>query len=141
MGNGFDFSELTKFQKDLLAASQEFEKGKHAKSFLRKQGNKLNKENKKQANKIGKKTGNFMKGFKVGKVYKYMGQDLSIRAYNSSSHAHLLDLGHRIVDKNGKEHGFKEGYHFMEKAKKAVEEGHYKDVQGFIDDMLNKHGL
>jgi hypothetical protein len=143
VNDGIDFSELNKFEKDLLAAAKDIENGKHAKQFLRKQGTKLNKENKKQAESmnIGKKTGNFMKGFKRGKVYKYQGKDLSIRAYNSAPHAHLLDFGHRIVDKNKKEHGFKKGYHFMDKAQKAFEEGHYKDIQGFIDDMLNNHGL
>jgi len=134
-------NEFDEFEKDLLKMASEFEKGKYAKQFLRKEAAKLNKENKKQGKVIGKKTGNFIKGFKKGKTYKYQGKDLSIRAYNSSPHAHLLDKGHRIVGRDGSEHGFKEGYHFMDKAKEAFEDGHYDSMQDFIDDMLKKHGM
>lgn len=137
----FDFSELDEFEKNLLGLAEEFERGKEAKKFLRQQGNKLNKENKKQAKLLGLnvKTGNFMKGFKRGKVYKYQGKDLSIRAYNSAPHAHLLDLGHRVVAPyTQEEKGFKKGYHFMEKAEQNFEAEYYDAIHEFLDTMLEK---
>jgi hypothetical protein len=142
MADGFDFSELDAFERDLLSAAASLENGRYAKGFLRKEGTKLKKENKKQAKSadIDKKTGNFLKGFKRGKTYKFAG-DMAIRAYNSAPHAHLLDLGHRIVDKNGVELGFKEGAHFMEKAEDAFCEEYIEDCQSFIDDLLTNHGL
>ena len=141
--DGFDLHELDEFTRDLLNLAINFKNGKEAKKFLRREGTKLNRENKKQAKAsgIGKKTGNFMKGFKRGKVYKYLGKDLCIRAYNGSPHAHLLNNGHRIVDKNGNEHGFKEGEHFMEKAQDNFKDEFYEDIENFIDDMLNNHNL
>lgn len=133
---------LDDFEKDLLSAALDLNKGKHAKKFLRKEGTKLNREHKKQAKAaaIGKKTGNFMKGFKRGKPYKFAG-DLAVRAYNGSPHAHLLDEGHRIVDKSGAEHGFKEGAHFMEKAEKSFRDEYVKDCKDFVDELLDEHGL
>jgi len=53
MADGFDFRELTKFEKDLLETAQDFKNGKHTKQFLRKQGTELNKTNKKQAKTSG----------------------------------------------------------------------------------------
>ncbi|WIF95125.1 HK97 gp10 family phage protein [Caminicella sporogenes] len=142
--NGFDFRELNKFEKDLLEAAQNIKNGKYVKKFLRKEGTKLNKENKKQAkaSKINKKTGNFMKGFKRGKPYKYRGTgDFAIRAYNNAPHAHLLNNGHRIVDKNNNERGFKKGEYFMEKAEKEFKGEFYDDCRKFIDEMLENHEL
>lgn len=142
MGN-----ELDKFAKDLLAAAQDVDKGKHAKKFLKKEGNKLNKENKRQAKSlIGKKTGNFMKGFKKGKVYKYKGETLSIRAINTARHAHLLDQGYMETrggkrGEGGVEIGMVEGFHFMEKAANAFGDEFVKDAEDFIDMMLDNHGL
>ncbi|OHW62910.1 hypothetical protein EUAN_06940 [Andreesenia angusta] len=138
----FDFRELSEFENDLLDAAQEFEKGKHAKAFLRKEGSKLNRENKKQAKSagIGKKTGNFIKGFKRGKIYKFNGS-LCIRGYSKAPHAHLLNNGHRIVGRDGQEKGFKPGKRFLEKSKKNFEGEFEKDIQDFIDELLDKHGM
>lgn len=142
MADGFDVKELDEFTKDLMAMANDLDKGKHAKKFLRVQGSKLNKENKKQAKSvnIGKKTGNYLKGFKRGKPYNYNGA-FAIRAYNSSPHAHLLEDGHRMVTEDGREVGFVEGFHVLDKAKKSIEEGYYNDVEEFIDELLKDHNL
>jgi len=71
-------------------------------------------------------------------VYKYQGEDLSIRVYNSSPHAHLIEYGHRIVDKNGIEKGFKKGEFVLEEVTKEFENSYYNDVENFIDDLLDK---
>lgn len=141
----FDFSELTNFGDDIYKLAQEIDNGKEAKKFLRKSGNKLKNRTLKVAkSKINKKTGNLFKGIKRGKPYKYkVDGSMSIRVYGGSpaSHAHLLNNGHRIVDKNGKEHGFAKGYHFFEGGADMYEPEFYKDTEEFIDDMLDNHLL
>ena len=113
-------NDFTEFERDLLKMAMEFKGGKYAKQFLKKEGRKLNKEQRKKAkNLVNKKTGNLEKAFKTGKAYKFEGNLLSVRAYNKSPHAHLLNDGHRIVDKNGIEHGFKVGVKFMEIAEQS----------------------
>lgn len=141
----FDFSELSELEEDLLNLAGEVENGKQAKRFLRNKGNKLKRRTLKVAKaKVKKKSGNLFKGIKRGKPYKYyVDGSWAVRVYAGSpaNHAHLLNDGHRIVDKNGKEHGFKEGYHFFEEAAEKYEEEYYDDVQDFIDELLDEHGF
>lgn len=141
MAVNFDIRELEEFSKDLLKAANDLEKGKHSKKFLKKEGSKLTKETLSEAKaRVKEDTGNLFKGIKRGKPYKYEG-DWNIRTYGSGSHTHLLNNGHRIVDKNGNEHGFKEGEHFFEKAEENFKNEYYNDVEKFIDDLLNNHDL
>lgn len=137
MANDFD-----EFERDMLRMAMDFQGGKQAKAFLKKQARELNKEQRRQTKTlVNKKTGNLQKGFKAGKVYKYNSKQLSVRAYNKSPHAHLLNDGHRIVDKNGTEHGFKLGVKFMEKSENNFKDKNFENTQQFIDDMLNKYGM
>lgn len=145
MSDGFDFSELTDFEEELLDLAKEFENGKEAKKFLRKSGTKLKNRTIKVAKaRVKKKTGNLFKGITRGKPYKYHVDDsMAVRVYPArpANHAHLLNDGHRIVDKNGKEHGFAKGYHFFEGGADMYEEEYYKDTEDFIDDLLENHLL
>lgn len=145
MSDGFDFSELTNYDNDLLSLAQDFKNGKHAKKFLQKSGNKLKNHTLRDAkSKVKKDTGNLFKGIKRGKVYNYkVDGSMAIRVYagRPANHAHLLNNGHRIVDKNGKEHGFAKGHHFFEAGAKEYEQEYYEDTQGFIDELLDKHGF
>lgn len=141
--NGFDFSELDDFSKDLLNLAQDFDKGKQAKAFLRKSGNKLKKATVKHAKtKVKKKTGNLYKSIKRGKPYKYSVNDaMAVRVYGIN-HAHLLNNGHRIVAPYTKEEkGFAKGYHFFESGASEYEQEWTGDVEDFIDEMLNEHGM
>jgi hypothetical protein len=141
MADGFDARELDEFTKDLLAMANDLDNGKHSKKFLRKEGSKLRKETLKAAkSKVKKKTGNLFKGIKRGKPYNYHG-DWSIRAYGSGNHTHLLNNGHIIKDRNGVEHGFKEGEHFFEKAQDNFKDEYFDDVEEFIDELLKDHNL
>lgn len=139
----FDFSELTNFEENLLDLAKDLDKGKHAKKFLRKSGTKLKNRTVKIAkSRVNQKTGNLIKGIKRGKPYKYfVDGSMAVRVYGSSPHTHLLNNGHRIVDKNGKEHGFAKGHFFMEDGLKDYEGQFYEDIEGFIDDMLDNHLL
>lgn len=140
MEDGFNTNELTKFEKKLLSLANDT-MPKESKKFIKKETNKLNTKNKSvyKSKGIGEETGNLIKGFKAGKVYKYSGA-WSGRAYNSSSHAHLLEKGfiwtpHKGQSGNEK---FIPGFHFMEDAARAFQSSYYNDIEDFIDEVLDK---
>jgi len=141
----FDFSELTDFEEELLSLAQEFKNGKEAKKFLKKSGTKLKNKTLKLAKaRVNKKSGNLFKGIARGKPYKYpVDGSFAVRVYAGAPayHAHLLEYGHRMVTKDGKEVGFVKGKHFFEDAAKEYESEYYNDVDDWLDDMLDKHGL
>lgn len=133
-------NDLDDFAKDLLAAAMDLQTGKYAKQFLRKEGSKLRKKTVNKAkSKVNKRSGNLFKAIKRGKVYKYDG-DLAVRVHGGK-HTHLINNGHRIVDKNGNEHGFKEGIHFFESAEEDFGDEYEKDCLELIDDLLDNHDL
>lgn len=154
-------NDFTEFERDLLQLAQDFEGGKYAKKFLKKQGRKLNRIQSKQAEsltghrlqKSKNKSKPLGKSFKTGKVYKYS-KEMVVRAYSNAPHAHLLNDGHRILTRGknlkkgeaerrgqGREVGFVAGVKFMEKADQLFEDKNFIDTQQFIDDMLNKNGM
>jgi len=136
MANDFD-----EFEKRILQMASEFKGGKYAKPYLKREAKKLIKIQVEKAIELTEvNTGKFISSFRIGKPYVY-GGSFAIRGYNNSPHAHLIDQGHIIVDKNGVEHGFKRGVHYVEKAKNQFEAQFYEDTQKFIDNMLNKYGL
>jgi hypothetical protein len=140
MSDGFDMKELDAFTKDLLNLASD-KLPKQTKQFLKTEGKKLSKKNKSVyiSKGIGEVTGNLKASFKAGKVYKY-GDDLAIRAYTSSPHAHLLDKGwiHKAPDGSEK---FIVGFDFLEDAKNAFTSEYYKDVDNWLDKMLDEEGL
>lgn len=141
----FDFSELSEFEEELLSLAQEFKNGREAKKFLRKSGTKLKNKTLKLAKaRVKKKTGNLFKGIARGKPYKYeVDGSYAVRVYagKPAYHAHLLEYGHRMVTKDGKEVGFVKGKHFFEDAAEEYKPEYYNEVEDWIDDMLDKHGL
>lgn len=132
------FQELSD---SLLKLSKEIDNGKSAKKFLQKAGNKLKKKTVEQAQRSVKKyTGTYIKSIKRGKVYDFQG-NLSVRTYSASPHAHLIESGHRIVTRSGREKGFKPGYHVFEKAAKDFENEFAEDTENFIQELLNDNDL
>ena len=137
MADIFEIGELTAFEKSLVKLANDT-MPKETKKFLREEGTKLKKKTLAKAKqKVKKDTGNYFKSIKRGKVYKYNG-DLSIRTYSYAPHSHLIENGHRIVGKNGEEHGYKQGEHVFEEAKNQFEGEYYVDTQKFIDSVLDK---
>lgn len=137
MSDIFDISELSDFENDLIKLANDT-MPKESKKFLRDEGSKLRKTTLSNAkSKVKKKTGNYFKGIKRGKVYNYDGA-LSIRVYDGSPHAHLLEYGHRQVTEDGKEVGFVQGMHIFEESQKEFQSTYYSDAEQFIDDVLNK---
>lgn len=145
MDKVFDFSDLSEFSKDCLNLAKEMYP-KQVKKFLKDEGKKQTKLAKSMAKKAFKtKTGNYLKGFKTGKVYKYDGDDC-VRTYNSMPHAHLLEFGHEIVprgkkgqsNKGGSSIGKAQGKEVLKETNEKFQETFYKDVEDFVGDFLDK---
>lgn len=105
--------------------------------FLRQEGTKLKNKTKVGARKLGKKTGNYLKSIKRGKVYDYQGAQ-AVRVYSYAPHAHLVEDGHRMVTHDGREVGFVPGHHVFEVAAKGFEPQYYQDLDSFLDKEVEK---
>ncbi|MCH4891183.1 HK97 gp10 family phage protein [Acidaminobacter sp. JC074] len=140
----YEFSD-----KELLKLADDLEKMSEAvpkltKRFLNKEGNKLKSAVKKLAKtRIKVNSGNYMKHLKRGKPYQYKGVDWSVRVYNASNHAHLIEDGHDIVAKGskrgkGKKVGYKNGYHIHADAERRFTNTYVKDAMDFLDEVLDE---
>jgi len=87
---------------------------------------------------VNEHTGYYHKKFKRGKVYDAGVGDYRTRVYNNAPHAHLLEDGHRIIGKDGSEHGFQHGYKILEKANKEIEEQWDEILEKSIDKIIDK---
>ncbi|MFW2490972.1 HK97 gp10 family phage protein [Clostridium chromiireducens] len=139
---GFDFKELAIYEKKLLEAATE-KMPREARKFVNKEGTKLKRITVKTARaKVKKKTGNYLKSIKKGKPYIYKGNGgYSVRVYHSpkiAPHAHLIEDGHRIVNHEGQEVGYKPGLKVVDGSRREFESTFYQDIENFIDDMLGK---
>lgn len=137
-------SDLNDFTKDLIGLAIKLDKGKEAKKFIGREATKLRKKTLNVAKgKVNKKTGNLFKGIKKGKTKK-SGDAVYGNVYgdgNIAHHLYLVNNGHIITGKDGSEHGFKEGEHFLEEAEEDFTEEFYDDIEDFVDMMLDEHGL
>ncbi|NBI30715.1 HK97 gp10 family phage protein [Chengkuizengella marina] len=116
-----DIRDMEEFQRELDNLERHFPK--QTKQLMRKSGSKARTIIARYARSlVKKKTGNYRKSIKRGKVWidKFTGE-YKVRVYTNAPHGHLIEYGHRIVDKNGREHGFKEGYHVFGKATYEVD--------------------
>lgn len=145
MANNLEFQGLTDFQKKLLAVAPK-ENRKEFNKMFRKVGNRGMTHVRREARmKIDAKsgTGNYMKGFKRGKVFEDNEGKIVVRLLNKSPHGHLIEKGRRIVGKDGSEHGFKPGYHIVENGAKNFENsGDYETMLSRgVDELIRKSGL
>lgn len=135
MADGLEMQGLDDLESSLLEMTQQ-QQPTETKKFLRKQGTKLKRLTIKKAKSlVNKKTGNYLKGIKRGKPYKYQSKEMAIRVYNSMPHAHLIEDGHRIVTKNGEEVGFKRGKKVFKKSLNEFEEKFIEDVKDWLDEV------
>ena len=137
--DGFDTKELLALEQEFLEMTSKYPN--KAKTFLRKQGSQLRKKvvaNARQ--KTRKKTGRYIRGFKRGKPYKLDDVD-TIRVYNNSPHAHLIEKGHIIKGRDGSEHGFKKGTHVLEETAKDFTDDFVDAAGDFLDEILKGGGL
>lgn len=88
---------------------------------------------------VNKKTGNYYKFIKRGKPWEDKRTDeYKIRVYTRAPHGHLIELGHRIVGKDGSEHGFKEGYFVFDKAAKDIDKQWHDIATKEFDKIMDK---
>lgn len=147
MEDGFDISELQGLEQQLI---QDMAKKypQAMRKFMRKEANKVQEIAKRIAeSEVKEDTGNYMKGFKVGKS-KLKGA-YAIKAYNQSRHAHLIEDGYKQVGRGedkkkgqGRRVGtkptgnFVEGKHIYTKAHVEFKSQFESDVQNFADNLL-----
>lgn len=143
--DGFDIHELTDFEQELIKLAVEV-MPRESKKFLNKEGTKLKRCTLNIAKeKVKKKTGNYYKSIKKGKVYKY-NDSLAIRCYASNAkdsdksapHAHLIEYGHRLVTKDGREIGWVDGKFVFEESEQEFQGTFFNDCEDFIDEVLDK---
>lgn len=137
--DGFTSDELKELEKEVLKLAKKYPK--ETKKFLQTQGNKLKGVIKKVAkSRLKTKTGNYMRGFKCGK-YRRVDDEDSINVYNYMPHAHLIEVGHIIKDRTGKEHGFKKGYFILRQGFKNYYDEFVKSTEELVDEIIKNGGF
>lgn len=135
--------EVVNLKNDLFKTDDK-ETSKEIKKFLNKHGNKAKKVTLKIANsKVKKKTGNYHKRFKTGKVHKDDDNNWAVRVYNNAPHSHLLEDGYDLVKggkkgKGGKVIGKVKGKKVLSKFEKDYAKTFYKECEDLVDDLLEK---
>ena len=132
---------LTDFQNDLLKVGKNSEKV--FKEAMRVSGNKATARVRKKAKTlVKKKTGNYHKSFKRGKVFIDPAGDITTRVLNTSPHGHLIEDGHRQIV-NGQEVGFVTGKKVIKKGMQEFESSHedVKEISKALDKLLEKNRL
>ena len=134
---GFDVKDIDKLTEKLLKAAQKTEP-KQIKKFMKKEAKKLKRKTVTKAKKtVKKKEGNYFKGIKDGRVYKYNGDELAVRVYNSAPHAHLIEYGHEQLTKDKKSTGkFVKGNRIFESTRKEFQSEFISDIEDFAVNIL-----
>lgn len=135
---GFEINGLDEMTEALSMVQKVYPK--EVKKFMQSEGNKLKKETKSKAqSSVKKKTGNYLKGIKRGKYYKYNGNGAdSIRVYTGkpARHGHLIEDGHKTPSGSRTK-----AYHIFKTSADAFESTYEKDCDNFADKIaepLNK---
>lgn len=137
---GFEFdNSFDDFDKTVKLISENYPK--EVKKFMQKEGNKLKRLTLKIAKaSVKKMSGNYFKGIKRGKYYRYekTGAD-SIRVYvgEPAYHGHLIEHGHEMVSHSGTSTGiYVHGYHVFKKAEDKFKSDYERDSEKFADEIV-----
>ena len=135
--DGLDVSELSAFADELNNAARNAPQ--KAKRLMQTQGTKLKAKTLSVAKqRVRKKTGNYFKSIKRGKVYTYRSDNThAIRVYSAAPHAHLIENGHRVVS-HGNEVGFQDGKHVFEDARQAYQPTFQRACEDFLDEVARE---
>jgi len=138
--NAFEFSVNEDVSEAMALIKSNYPK--EIKSFMEKEGNRLKAAALKNArNYVGTVTGNYLKGIKRGKYYKYdaTGAD-SIRLYagQPARHAHLVEYGHEMVTHSGERTGqFVRGHLVFANTADAFASRYEDDCEAFADKIFS----
>lgn len=129
---------LDSFKKELDDLHKLFPK--EAKRLMLRSGSKARSIIAKKARKlVNKQTGNYFKSIKRGKVWVDDSTgEYKVRAYSRAPHGHLIEYGHRKVNKDGKEVGFVDGIHVFQKATKEIEDQWDSILEKEFDKIMSK---
>ena len=135
--DGLDVSELSAFADELGRAARNAPQ--KAKRLMQTQGTKLKAKTLSLAKqRVRKKTGNYFKSIKRGKVYTYRSDNThAIRVYSAAPHAHLIENGHRVIS-HGNEVGFQDGKHVFEDARQAYQPTFQRACEDFLDEVARE---
>lgn len=137
---GFEIEGIDELSDTLEMISKQYPK--EVKKFMQTEGNKLkNRTVKRAKSSVGRKTGNYLKGIKRGKYYKYKGNGAdSIRVYSGKPayHGHLIEYGHDMVTHSGQKVGIVQGYHIFKTAADAFESTYDGDCEKFADKLTQE---
>ena len=138
----FEYKEFNEFQEKLLKIAKE-KFPRESKNFMGRAGNKLRSNVKKAyITRVRKKTGNLLKGISRGRPYLYQKDQFQVRVKNKAPHAHLIEHGHVMKDKDGtpiKRNGkeiFVEGKHIVGEVYRNFEPQFAEMTDEFVDDLL-----
>lgn len=127
---GFEIEGLDEMTEALGQVQQIYPK--EIKKFMQSEGTKLKNRTLKTAKtSVGEKTGNYQKGIKRGKYYKYSGNGAdSIRVYagKPAHHGHLIEYGHKTSSGSRTR-----AYHIFKTSADAFEGTYEKDCDTFAD--------
>ena len=140
MTSGFDAGELDLWAEEILNIAMK-DMPKKSKKFINQEGQKLKKKAKQKAKQtVKKKTGNYLKGIKKGKVYTYSGNGaLSVRVYGAAPHSHLLEQGHNIKNKkDGAVLGRTRAFYVLDKSGREFQQEYQNDIENFIDEIVRE---
>ena len=133
--NGLEISGLDTMQKKLnyVASKYPYE----SEVLLKKVGNKFRNSVKKKTPDSGLQSKRkLMKSYRVSKV-QGVGKDLFVEFRSTSPHFHLVERGHKIVDKNGKDTGKRvQGKHMVAQTALEYQKAFPKEVEKMVDSLL-----
>ncbi len=132
----FDISELFDFCDKLATCPKEADKFKAR--AVRDIGSKLARKTRAKARaSIQKKTGNYLRRVKRGKLVKE-GENVRIRVYSNAPHAHLIEDGHEKVLWGQRTGGRVRGFQVFVDAADGFEEEFAAEVTKVADRILAK---
>jgi len=127
---------LNDYANSILSVANELSEGRDMKKFMGRAGTRLKKKIIDEAkSKVDEKTGAYIKSIKRGAVWQKNG-GISVNAYSDDPKSHLIEKGHRIVTKDGKEVGFQQGKYVFSDASEEYFKEFEEDVEGFLDGVL-----
>lgn len=133
--NGLDINGLDTMQKKLNYISTRYPY--ESEILLTKMGNKFRNSVKRKTPDSGYESKRkLMKSYRVSKV-QGAGKDLYVEFRSTSPHFHLVERGHRIVDKNGRDTGKRvQGKFMVEQTALEYQKAFPKEVEKMVDNLL-----
>ena len=132
---GLDITGLDTMQKKLNYISTRYPY--ESEILLTKMGNKFRNPVKNKTPSSGYESKRkLMKSYRVSKV-QGAGKDLYVKFRSTSPHFHLVERGHRIVDKSGRDTGKRvQGKFMVEQTALEYQKAFPKEVEKMVDNLL-----